>query len=118
MLVQNGSPSRSDPVAPGVRVTMVVLKNGKAEPKNPLVIFSRLPRGGWYRPQHVMYAADKQVIFIAKMCVESRSADIGTIENLLHDNRVIGFLGDEGNQRLAQEVRRLLNPSILDAFRV
>jgi len=63
-----------------------------------------------------MYAADEQIIFVTKMCVEGRSAHIRAVENLLHDDRVIRFLSDQRNKSFSQQVRRLLNPPVLGTF--
>ena len=68
--MQNGLSSGADSVTPCVRVSVVVLENRKAEPKNLGVTSPASMRRGWHGPQHVLYAADKQLIFVAKMCVE------------------------------------------------
>lgn len=84
--MQDRPTSGSDPVAPRMRMTIVVVENWKAEPKNPLLTFSAVRRGCWDRSQHVMYTADEQIILVTKMCVEGRSAHIRAVENLLHDD--------------------------------
>jgi len=112
--MQDGSPSPADSVAPGVRMSIVVLENWKAEPENPSLPFSgRRSEVLWERTQHLVYAADQQVILIAEMHVESRSADIRAIKNLLDDYGVVGLLSDEGDEGLSQEFVRLLHPSVV-----
>jgi hypothetical protein len=86
MLVQNGPPSRPDPVTPGMRMAIMVLKNWKAEPKNPILILSGSLRRRRHWSEHVMYATDQQVVFVSKMHIEGRSAYIRAIENLFNDN--------------------------------
>jgi hypothetical protein len=68
--MQNGPPSGADSVTPGVSMSVVLLENRKTEPKNLGVTSPASIRRGWHRPHHVLYAAYKQVIFVAKMCVE------------------------------------------------
>src|SRR5258708_13021143 len=63
-----------------------------------------------------MYAADKQLIFVAEVSVDGRSADIGAVQDFLNGDGVITLLVDEGNERLAQEALCLLNSPILDLF--
>ena len=57
--------------APVLPVLMNVLEDRKAEPDNSFVPFSR----GWKfrrvnRAKHVMYAADKQLVFVAEVRVK------------------------------------------------
>jgi len=40
-------------------------------------------------------AAEQQIIFTAKMCVERRAAHIRAIEDFFNDDRVVGFLRNE-----------------------
>ena len=96
--MQDSPSSGPDPVAPRVRVTVVMFEDREAEPKNPIQTPPTSPRRGWNRSQHVMYAGDKQVIFVAKMRVKRGSADIRAIEDLLHDDGVVGLFSDQRNQ--------------------
>src|SRR6266704_1948527 len=63
-----------------------------------------------------MYAADEQVIFIAKVHVESRPADICAIKNFLYHDGVIGLLCKEGNECPSQKTLRLLDSAVRMGF--
>ena len=63
-----------------------------------------------------MNAADQQLILVAKVRVESRSSNIGTIENFFHRNRIIGLLVDQGSEGAVQQVPRFLYPPILNRY--
>ena len=50
------------------------------------------------------------------MHVKSRSANVGAIQNFFHRDGVIALFANQGNERLAQEGLRLLNPPIRQPF--
>ena len=103
MLMQDRPSLCPNPVPPSVRMTVVMLEDGKAELQNPIQTPPASPRRWWNLSQHVMYAADEQVILIAKMCVERGPSHIRAIQDLFYDDGVIRLLGDQRNQCLSQQ---------------
>jgi hypothetical protein len=117
VLMKNGPASGPHPGLARTPVLIVVLENGQAEPNEPFVPL----RGGWQlrrlnRVEHVMDAADKQFVLIAKMRVKGRSAYVGAIQNFSYGDAIVGLLANQGVQSLTQQALCSLNPSIHNAF--
>src|SRR6516164_6042783 len=94
MLMHDGASARAHHSCARVPVLINVFEDRKAEPDNALPWFSGRTRfhRRMNRSEHVMDAADEQLILVAKMHVEGRAAHIGAIQNLLHDDLVVWLL--------------------------
>jgi hypothetical protein len=96
---------------------VVILENRQTEPENLFVPPGRRWRARRvYGVQHLVYAADEQLVFVADVCVEGRSADIGAIQNLFHRDRVVALFADQGVERRAQLVLSPLDATIENLF--
>ncbi len=67
------------------------------------------------RSQDVVDTALEEIVLVAKMRVERRAANVGAIENLLHDDRRIRLFPGKTDQRCVQRRFRPLHAPVAPA---
>src|SRR5262245_1744603 len=98
----------------GVTTLSDVLEHWKAEPQGPgEATGARWQHARRRRAQHLLDPAGQERILAREVCVEGRTADIRTFEDLLDGDRGIALLVNQRDDRLVQSPPGSAYPRIL-----
>src|SRR5262245_28435265 len=108
VFMHEGSAPRRHLGAGSMPMLLVVLENWKAEPDQSFVRRARNSSAGRrHRQQQLMDTARQEVVFVAKVGVEGRSADVRAVQDLSYDDRVVVLLVHNRHGRVAQKLLTL-----------
>lgn len=98
---------------PQVPMTLDVLEEGKTECHDPL---GKRRLGGPFRrtkrAEHLVDVADEQIILVAKVGVEGRSANVGALEDCANGDALICFRANQGAERIVRQTARPLDAPV------
>jgi hypothetical protein len=105
--MENGPSLGSQFKFTGVAEPVKMLKDGKTEPQKLIL---KATAGHWPRrgdsAKYLVQGADQKFVFVAKVHVESRPADIGAIENFFDGDRVVISLVNQRMKRFSEPLPR------------